>query len=482
MTVVEATARWLADMEARATPGEDGAPPEIKRTTVNWCRSVLVPKLRCCEHPAGSIADLPIEQLDPRTELAWYAHLSEHRGAKVAYAALTQLRSVCAFARRLGLPVETVPTVVRPDATEEPKSPAPAPKRGAQPRARKPKVARVLAPLTIASPLRLAAAHWVESLERRAQRKDASGKTAESYAYLETKLDVPVSDPEGRLFGDIPLGELNDENVEAWFHHISPKRDTPEEEKANELSKGTAYLLLQRLRTLLAFVEKKKRIKLEFDPTENIVARNDRERPKPVDEPDMEPLREAINFLLIQRIGEGVQRKKAGASLAYYIGPAVVARLLLFSGARIGETCRTEVPDLRPEGRVHLPETKTHVARIIYLDGEAREVAAFQARLVGEGPLFDGRTLEALEQAVNRFLEKTCALAGIERRTAHDMRHTFTHRALACNTDLMGIMMALGHTNPRTTLRVYGEGAESEGARRAAEQVAALGMRKRGAS
>ncbi|MDC0719955.1 tyrosine-type recombinase/integrase [Nannocystis bainbridge] len=480
MTVGEATARWLADMESRAAPRADGTPAEVKRTTVTWCRSVLVPKLRCCEDPAGSIADLPIEQLNPKTELAWYAHLSEHRGAKVAYAALTQLRSVCAFARRLGLPVETVPTVARPDGETPPQPQAPRP--GAQPRPRKPKNPRALAPLTIASPLRLAAAHWVDSLERRAQRKDASEKTAESYGYLETKLDVPVGDPEGRLFGDIPLGELNDENVEAWFHYLSPKRNTLEAEKAHELSKGTAYLLLHRLRTLLAFVATKKRIKLGFDPTENVEARNVRERPKPVDETDMAPLRDAINFLLIQRIREGVQRKRTGPSLAYYVAPAVVARLLLFSGARIGETSRTEVADLRPEGRVHLPETKTHVARIIYLDEEAREVAAFQGRLVGEGPLFDGRTLEALETAVNRFLERACALAGIERRTAHDMRHTFTHRALACNVDLMGIMMALGHTNPRTTLRVYGEGAESEGARRAAEQVAALGMRKRGAS
>lgn len=481
MTVGEATARWLADMESRATPREDGTPAEIQRRTVVWCRSVLQPKLRCCDHPAGTIADIPIERLDPATELAWYRHLSEHRGAKVAYNALTQLRSVCAFARRLGTPVEDVVTVPRPDGVPVP--PSQAPKAGAKPRPRKPKARGVLPPLTIASPLRLAAAHWVESLERRAQRKDASEKTAESYGYLETKLDVPVGDPEGRLFGDIPLGELNDENVEAWFHHLSPKRDASDDEKANELSKGTAYLLLQRLRTLLAYVKQKKRIKLEFDPTENVEARNDRERPKPVDELDMEPFREAINYLLVQRIRDGVQRKKhVGPSLAYFIGPAVVARLLLFSGARIGETCRTQVADLRPAGRVHLPETKTHVSRIIYLDEEAREVAAFQARLVGDGPLFDGRTLEALEREVNRFLTKACALAGIERRTAHDMRHTFTHRALQCNADLLGIMMALGHTNPRTTLRVYGEGAESEGARRAAEQVAALGMRKRGAS
>jgi len=444
-----------------------------------WCRSVLQPKLRCCEDPAGTIADIPIDELDPATELAWYRHLSEHRGAKVAYKAITQLRSVCAFARRLGAPVEEVPTVARPDGLPLP--PSQAPLAGAQPRPRKPKARGPLAPLTIASPLRLAAAHWVQSLERRAQRKDASEKTAESYGYFETKLDVPVGDPEGRLFGDIPLGELNDENVEAWFHSLSPKRDTPEEEKANELSKGTAYLLLQRLRTLLGYV-KKKRIKLEFDPTENVEARNVREPPKPVAEPDLEPFREAINFLLIERIREGVQRKRVGASLAYYIAPAVVSRLLLFSGARIGETCRTSVADLRPGGRVHLPETKKHVSRIIYLDEEAREVVAFQARLVGDGPLFDGRTLDALEQEVNRFLAKACELAGIERRTAHDMRHTFTHRALQVNGDLLGIMMALGHTNPRTTLRVYGEGAESEGARRAAEQVAALGMRKRGAS
>jgi hypothetical protein len=39
-----------------------------------------------------------------------YRHLSEQRGAKVAYKALNQLRSVCAFARRLGSPVEAIET------------------------------------------------------------------------------------------------------------------------------------------------------------------------------------------------------------------------------------------------------------------------------------------------------------------------------------------------------------------------------------
>ena len=127
-----------------------------------------------------------------------------------------------------------------------------------------------------------------------------------------------------------------------------------------------------------------------------------------------------------------------------------ILRLLLFTGARVGEITGLEWPWIRP-GRLMLPDSKTG-PKIIHLNSQAEAVLAAAPRHADTELVFPHpRTRESyrLYYFWNVF-RSSCAIPDVR---IHDLRHSFASTAIAENVPLTVIGKLLGHTLPETTAR-----------------------------
>ena len=137
--------------------------------------------------------------------------------------------------------------------------------------------------------------------------------------------------------------------------------------------------------------------------------------------------------------------------------------LLLLNGLRVSEVCAANIGDLhsvehhqvlkirRKGGLVArtVLAPRTHAAIRGHID--TRTVDGKPAR----GALLidtEGRRLDRHDAA--RIITRLCRTAGINKPiTPHGLRHTFVTTARAANVDVRDVQAAVGHADPRTTMR-----------------------------
>jgi integrase len=153
---------------------------------------------------------------------------------------------------------------------------------------------------------------------------------------------------------------------------------------------------------------------------------------------------------------------------------ADIVRVLLLTGARVGEVVRARWADLDLEiGRWTKPSahTKQKKAHVLPLSEAAVQLlrkirADVPADCPWVFPTADGHRL-----AIKNGWASICKAAGIENARVHDLRHTYASVMVSRNYSLPIIGRLLGHTVPSTTAR-YAHLADDP-LRRATEDVAA---------
>lgn len=146
-----------------------------------------------------------------------------------------------------------------------------------------------------------------------------------------------------------------------------------------------------------------------------------------------------------RRIGAALREQEVAC-------PAQVAimRLLLFTGARVGEILNLRWEWVQPP-RLLLPDSKTG-AKTIWLNSQALEVLERIARHEGATLVFPNRagtrpiTLDYWWLPFRR----RCALPDVR---IHDLRHSFASTAIMDNVPLATIGKLLGHVLPETTAK-----------------------------
>ena len=132
--------------------------------------------------------------------------------------------------------------------------------------------------------------------------------------------------------------------------------------------------------------------------------------------------------------------------------PAEVAiiRLLLFTGARVGEIRDLRWEWVRPP-HLALPDSKTG-PKTIWLNSQARAVLDTVPRRDGCPWVFPSRTGVAPMTLDNWWLvfRRTCALPDLR---IHDLRHSFASTAIMDHVPLATIGKLLGHLLPETTAK-----------------------------
>jgi len=128
-------------------------------------------------------------------------------------------------------------------------------------------------------------------------------------------------------------------------------------------------------------------------------------------------------------------------------------RLLIFTGARLGEILglRWEWIDLEAE-LIRLPDSKTG-AKPIYLNAQARKVLATLPRIAGNPHVIvganSGASLVNLEKPWRRIRDA----AGLADVRIHDLRHSFASIGAGMGEGLPIIGKLLGHRNTSTTAK-----------------------------
>lgn len=132
--------------------------------------------------------------------------------------------------------------------------------------------------------------------------------------------------------------------------------------------------------------------------------------------------------------------------------PAQVAivRLLLFTGARVGEIRDLRWEWVRPP-RLLLPDSKTG-AKTIWLNSQALEVLGGVDRHEGSPFVFPDRSGTKPLSLDNWWLtfRRRCALPDVR---IHDLRHSFASTAIMDNVPLATTGKLLGHVLPETTAK-----------------------------
>jgi integrase len=171
------------------------------------------------------------------------------------------------------------------------------------------------------------------------------------------------------------------------------------------------------------------------------------------------------------------------------ISPAAIAaiRLLLFTGARVGEilSLRWSAVD-SAGGALHLADSKTG-AKTILLNGPALEVLQGWPRFANSRFVFPGEG-RAWRKGVHRvslskpwaWVRKRARLSNVR---VHDLRHSFASVGVSNGQTLPIIGALLGHTQAATTQRyahLMDDPLRAASAATGATMAAALGRRLRG--
>ena len=135
--------------------------------------------------------------------------------------------------------------------------------------------------------------------------------------------------------------------------------------------------------------------------------------------------------------------------------PSVIAaiRLLIFTGARLGEILSLQWRDVDFERAcLRLPESKTG-AKVIHLNAPAMEVLNGLAREEGNPWVIAGRLPGKPLVNLRRPWHRIREAAGLEDVRLHDLRHSFASVGVTSGLSLPMIGALLGHAQPATTAR-----------------------------
>ena len=159
-----------------------------------------------------------------------------------------------------------------------------------------------------------------------------------------------------------------------------------------------------------------------------------------------EPMERYLTPAEYRRIGAALLEDEGA-----YPAQVAIVRLLLFTGARVGE-----IRDLRWEWvqppRLLLPDSKTG-AKTIWLNSQALEVLAGVRRRDDSPFVFPNRSGEKPVGFDNNWwppFRRRCALPDVR---IHDLRHSFASTAIMDNVPLATIGKLLGHVLPETTAK-----------------------------
>jgi integrase len=133
-----------------------------------------------------------------------------------------------------------------------------------------------------------------------------------------------------------------------------------------------------------------------------------------------------------------------------YPAQVAIMRLLLFTGARVGEILNLRWEWVQPP-RLLLPDSKTG-AKTIWLGSQALEVLEGIERHEGTTLVFPNRAGTRPLNFDNWWLpfRRSCALPDVR---VHDLRHSFASTAIMDNVPLATIGRLLGHVLSETTAK-----------------------------
>ena len=158
-----------------------------------------------------------------------------------------------------------------------------------------------------------------------------------------------------------------------------------------------------------------------------------------------EPVERYLSPLEYRRIADALREEEAA-------WPAQVAiiRLLLFTGARVGEINDLQWDWVQPP-RLMLPDSKTG-AKIIWLNSQALGILESVPRREGCPFVFPNKRGDKPIIVSNWWFpfRRRCALPDVR---IHDLRHSFASAAIMDNVPLATIGKLLGHALPETTAK-----------------------------
>jgi integrase len=152
-----------------------------------------------------------------------------------------------------------------------------------------------------------------------------------------------------------------------------------------------------------------------------------------------------LSPLEYRRMAAALREDEAGHGVQ-----VAIVRLLMFTGARLGEIRDLQWDWVKPP-RLMLPDSKTG-AKAIWLNSQALAIIDAQPRIEGCPFVFPDRRCKApqsLEPWWQTFRRK-CALPDVR---IHDLRHSFASSAIMDNVPLATIGKLLGHELPETTAK-----------------------------
>ena len=156
----------------------------------------------------------------------------------------------------------------------------------------------------------------------------------------------------------------------------------------------------------------------------------------------------------MERLLSPLEYRRLAAALredeSRYPAHVAIVRLLLFTGARLGEIRDLHWDWFKPP-RLMLPDSKTG-AKVIWLNSQALAIIDAQRRLEGCPYVFPDRRRSA-PLSLDQWwptLRRKCALPDVR---IHDLRHSFASSAIMDNVPLATIGKLLGHLLPETTAK-----------------------------
>lgn len=158
-----------------------------------------------------------------------------------------------------------------------------------------------------------------------------------------------------------------------------------------------------------------------------------------------EPMERYLLPLEYRRVAAALREDEAR-----YPAHVAIVRLLLFTGARVGEIRDLQWTWIKPP-RLDLPDSKTG-AKSVWLNSQALAILDAQPRLDGCPFVFPDRRGTAptkLDPWWAAF-RRRCALPDVR---VHDLRHSFASAAIQDNVPLATIGKLLGHLLPETTAK-----------------------------
>ena len=134
-----------------------------------------------------------------------------------------------------------------------------------------------------------------------------------------------------------------------------------------------------------------------------------------------------------------------------YPEQVAIIRLLMFTGARLGEIQSLRWEYAKPP-RLMLPDSKTG-AKTIYLNKQAQTILQALPNKQDNGLIFPSRIKPAKPVGITLAWDKIRHHAAIPDVRLHDLRHSFASLAIRDGISLLIIGKLLGHALPETTAR-----------------------------